>query len=267
MKRSTIIMFFVLNIILLTSLLHAATLEETFKKRIPSEGKELLILENTNGNIDIRSWDKNEIEIIAYKKVRSSDMDKAREMMKELEIDILQTGSKVEIITSQPHKKHEGSGFFSWLLSGGDNNYSVNYEINIPEKMDLNIHSTNGSINLDGCEGRLRLETTNGNIQADDVSGLVRGKTTNGKINASFEKVYPDDDMTFNSTNGSIKIYLPENLNADFKAQTTNGSIDCELPVTEYYSQSKRIVSGMINEGGAQIYLKTTNGSIKLYKK
>ncbi|MGD9897767.1 MAG: DUF4097 domain-containing protein [Calditrichaceae bacterium] len=267
MKRLTIIIFFVLNIILLTSLLNAATLEETFKKRVPSEGKELLILENKNGNIDIRTWDKNEIEIIAYKKVRSSDMDSAREMMKELEIEILMTGSKVEIITGRPDKEHGSSGFFSWLLSGGDNNYSINYEINVPEKLDLNIQSTNGSINLAGCEGRLRLETTNGNIKAEEVSGLIRSKTTNGAINASFGKVYPDDDMTFTSTNGSIKIYLPENLNADFKAQTTNGSINCELPVTEYYSQSKRTVSGMINEGGAQIYLKTTNGSIKLYKK
>lgn len=267
MKRSTTIFYFVLNIIFLASMLHAATLEETFKKRISSEGKELLVLENTNGNIDIRSWGKDEIEIIAYKKTRSSNMDQAREIMKDLEIDIHLTGNKVEVITSRPHKKDRGGGFFSWLLSGGDNNYSVNYEITVPTKLDLNIHSTNGSINLNDCEGRLRLETTNGKITAEEVKGLVRGKTTNGSINVSFERVYPDDDMTFTSTNGSIKIYLPENLNADFRAQTTNGSIHCELPVTEYYNESKKKVSGMINDGGAQIYLKTTNGSVKLYKK
>ena len=69
---------------------------------------------------------------------------------------------------------------------------------------------------------------------------------------------------SFFNTNGSIKIYLPEDINADIKARTTNGSINCDMNITDQFSRSKKKLDAVINDGGTYIYVKTTNGSIHI---
>ena len=80
---------------------------------------------------------------------------------------------------------------------------------------------------------------------------------------ARLDKLF-DDEMSFKSTNGSIKLFLPADASVDIKARTTNGSINCELPIEREDYSSKKKLSGSINKGGPPVYLKTTNGSIRI---
>ena len=146
----------------------------------------------------------------------------------------------------------------------GNTGYSVSYEIHVPKKFDLNLQSTNGRLEVMECDGRMRLETTNGKIIANDVSGSIRCNTTNGSITASFIEVTEEEEMSFTSTNGSIKVYLPRHIDADVRARTTNGSIDCDLPIRERSGRSRKSLDAVINDGGMVIYFKTTNGSIHI---
>jgi Toastrack DUF4097 len=252
--------------VLLTSPLTARELEETFKKVIPVEMAKRLTLDNRNGSIEVRSWDRDEIEVIAYKKVRADNRDTAERLMEELKITVIDHSDEIEVITDYPDRGSSyNGGFLSWLMGGfGNRSYSVSYVIRVPQKFDLDISSTNGRLEVLDCNGRLRLETTNGKIIADDVSGSVRCKTTNGSIKVTMMDVKEEDEMSFTSTNGSIKLYLPNQINAEIRARTTNGSISCDLPITEEYSRSRKRLEATINDGGMMIYLKTTNGSIRI---
>ncbi len=246
----------------------ATSLEETFKKKIPSENITSVSVYNQNGSIEVESWAEDQIEIIAYKKVRASNREKAEKLMEYLEIEIDKSGGNLRIETIHPRKnKDNEGGFISWLFSLGDNGgASVDYVIKVPQKMDLDLHSTNGGLNVSNCEGTIDLKTTNGKIVAEDIIGSTNCRTTNGSIKAYLDKVYPKENMTFKSTNGSIKVYLPRNINADVEAKTTNGSISCDLPTKGESKRSKRHFYGEINDGGSLIYLKTTNGSIRIYE-
>jgi DUF4097 and DUF4098 domain-containing protein YvlB len=266
MKTFYKIFILAFSTVLLTSSLTARELEETFKKVVSVETAKRLTLENRNGSIEVRGWDRDEIEVIAYKKVRANNRDTAERLMEELKISITERGDEIEVITDYPDRgsSHNG-GFLSWLMGGfGNRSYSVSYVIRVPQKFDLDISSTNGRLEILDCNGRLRLETTNGKILADDVSGSVRCKTTNGSIKVTMMDVEEDDEMSFTSTNGSIKLYLPSQIDAEIRARTTNGSISCDLPITEEYSRSRKRLEATINDGGMMIYLKTTNGSIRI---
>lgn len=243
--------------------LQGATLEETFKKRINAEGKIQLILKNSNGNVTIESWDKNEVDIVAYKKVRSADYDKAEKLMAALEIDITERGDRIEVETIYPHHKKD-SGFFSWLFSMGGYNCSVEYEIKVPQKFDLDIYSTNGSIFASACQGKIQLSTTNGKIEAESIKGALNIESTNGSIKATLDEADPKEDMDFKTTNGSIRLWLPEKICVDIEAHTTNGSIHCDLPMDKKHRSSRRSLDAVINDGGALIFLQTTNGSIHI---
>lgn len=252
----------------LINLSFATSLEETFKKQLSAENVTSVSVSNQNGSIEVESWAKDQIEIIAYKKVRASSREKAEKLMELLEIEIDETGNRVRIETIHPrHSKNRDSGFLSWLFNLGDHGgASVDYIIKVPQKMDLDLNSTNGGLYVSDCEGIIDLRTTNGKIVAENIKGSTNCKTTNGSIKAYLEKVYLKEDMTFRSTNGSIKVYLPGDTNADVEAKTTNGSINCDLPIRGKSKSSKRHFYGEINDGGSLIYLKTTNGSIKIYE-
>jgi Toastrack DUF4097 len=258
---------FLCTLILNSSLL-AREIEETFKKNVPAGSATLLSVENRNGSIEISTWDKDEIGITAYKKVRADGRDQAAELMEQLKIVIETHNDEIEVYTEFPDKrngKNRSSGFFSWLLGDSWNvSYSVSYEIKVPQKFDVNARSTNGRVEAVDCNGRIRLETTNGKIVANNISGSMRCNTTNGSINASLVSVIKNEEMNFSSTNGSITLYLPEDIDADIKARTTNGSIHCDLNVTEQLSHSKKSFDAVVNNGGIYIYLKTTNGSINI---
>ena len=257
---------FVWIILIATSfqLASAATLEETFKKRIDAKDITGVALSNINGTIQVSSWDQNAIEIIAYKKVRGTSERKARRLMEHFQIDITQEGAVLNVETNLPQSRNHSSGFFTWLFNGGGNSASVNYELRVPQKMNLELHSTNGAIIATDCSGAFDCTTTNGKIRLEDISGSARAKSTNGSLYISFRKFDSENEMRFRTTNGSIKLMLPYNTNADLEARTTNGSIKCELPLTERYAKSRKRLEGEINGGGTLITLRTTNGSIKI---
>ncbi len=242
----------------------AATLEETFKKRIDAKDITDVVLSNVNGNIQVSSWDQNTIEVIAYKKVRGNSERKAQRLMEHLLIDISQEGTVLNIETNLPKNRNSGSGFFTWLFNGGGSGASVNYELRVPKTINLELHSTNGAIIATDCSGDFDCSTTNGKIRLEDISGSARAKSTNGSLYISFRKFNSEKEMRFRTTNGSIKLMLPYNTNADLEARTTNGSIKCELPLTERYAKSRKRLEGKINNGGTLITLRTTNGSIKI---
>lgn len=258
-------------LILITGLISfalATTLEETFTKTIPAKNISSVSVYNQNGSVEVESWTEDQIEIVAYKKVQASGHEKAKKLMEYLEIEIDQSGDHLRIETIPPRKNKENdSGFMSWLFSLGNNSgASVDYVIKVPHKMNLELNSTNGGLTVNDCEGMIDLKTTNGKIVAENIKGSTNCKTTNGSIKVYLDKVYPKEDMTFKSTNGSIKVYLPRDVNADVEAKTTNGSISCDLPLKGEHSKSKRHFYGEINDGGSLIYLKTTNGSIRIYE-
>lgn len=242
----------------------ATTLEETFKKRLPAQDVQQVTLNNVNGSVLVSGWDKKEIEIIAYKKVRATSSEKARELLNKLDVEVVESGGEIEINTILPRKRDRNGGFFSWLLNISGFDVAVKYEIKVPLKMDLDLRSTNGGIRIDNCKGMIKLTTTNGKITGDKISGNIIARTTNGSVEMEMLKVDIQEEMTLKTTNGSIRLYLPDDINVDVKAKTTNGSIRCELPLTEGYEKSKRRLEGSINKGGPRIYLKTTNGSIKI---
>ncbi len=233
-------------------------------EKLDMDGITRLSVDNTNGSVEVESWDKDYIEVRARKTVYTDDEDDGAEMLANLKVIMEREDGVWYVSTEKPVKgRHHSRGFWGWLFGYGGSGFSVSYEISIPRKLDLDIHSTNGSLKVYGGMGRMRLETTNGKIVAEDVRGSLRCKTTNGSIVARLDKLF-DDEMSFKSTNGSIKLYLPADANVDIKAKTTNGSIKCELPIDrEDYSSSKKL-SGSINKGGPLVYLKTINGSIRI---
>ena len=241
--------------ILSAGVVTAATLEETFDQTYAFSSGDLLELENTNGNVYIEVWDREEVHILATKKVKAGSSDKAEAIMQELEVEVETSAGGLRVDTHYPKTRDR------WFSSGS---MSVRYEIKLPRSADLDVTTTNGNIDVGGVSGDLEIGTTNGNVSVADSGGRLNAQTTNGSISAELGAVDPGEDMVFRTTNGGIKLSIPADTQADLIARTTNGSIETDFPVTVQGKFSRNRLEGQLNGGGASIELRTTNGSIRI---
>ena len=98
----------------------------------------------------------------------------------------------------------------------------------------------------------------NATIRAEDLTADIRAQTVNGGLRLSTSQ-----GASAKTVNGSIRLEVPEQLNADLEIRTTNGRITTDLPITTTRATRRR-VEGTLGEGGADLRLKTVNGNITL---
>ncbi len=266
----------------------AYTHEEVLQKTLPAAGITKLSVSNVNGEVSVQPWEKPEMHIQAKKRVIHSSRETAEQYARMIEIAVETKGDALEVRTVMPGLQADRDWverFFSldWLFERRVREVSVSYEISTPRRMDTELVSTNGRIQIGAIEGRAELRTTNGAVHAEGAKGELRGRTTNGaislvdmaggcdvattngKITAEFASL-GSQGCALHTTNGAIRITLPENVHADLEASTTNGSVTSALPLAVQGKISEHRMGGKINGGGPPLKLGTTNGSITIEK-
>ncbi len=169
-------------------------------------------------------------------------------------------------IASNPEIKAEG---------GDDSNWSVSYDIRVPQSTNLKLNAHNGGISINSVDGMLEFETTNGGVNLQNVSGDVTGKTTNGGVNVRLSgSSWKGSGLNVTTSNGGVNLTLPSNYAANIETGTVNGGFRSDIPslnVTtedvkgEWNGHAKaKHVTTSLNGGGAPVKLLTTNGGIRI---
>lgn len=215
-------------------------------------------LNNVNGGVQIKVWDKNEVEVDAVK--RADDKD----MMDQLEILIDTSSDLVNIDTKYPHNSNTHNEEGPW----------VEYTITVPKDANLDkIRTVNGDIEISGVEGKINASTVNGTVRASDIKNDCRMETVNGKIEAEFASLRSGSDETLRSVNGSIVVSLPANASTRIKANASNGHISNDFGLTSSRGSERDSfvklgdsLEGKIGSGDGNVNAETVNGGIKILK-
>jgi DUF4097 and DUF4098 domain-containing protein YvlB len=105
--------------------------------------------------------------------------------------------------------------------------------------------------------------TVNGSIRIS-TTGYAEAKTVNGEILARLGDGTWPNAIEFKTVNGTITLDLPANLSTQVTADTFNGDISSEFPLSVLRTSGRKHLSGTIGSGGRELLLKTLNGSINL---
>lgn len=267
-RTRMLVILSVLVLLLAGSAAALADYREDFSKTLPLKAGERFSLENVNGGVTVSTWKEDKVEIKAVKVARDDEKD-----LKDVEIRVEESAGAVSVKAIWPKLRHRF-------------NVNVDFDIKVPEGVILDkVETVNGDVELTGRYGRAAVGTTNGTVTVEDASGELKADTTNGGIqvnrfegklqaettngNIRLEGLTFKDGIVAETTNGSITLGIasPETLNANLLARTTNGHITVDFPVTlKNLSQSKHRVEAKIGQGGPEISLETTNGSIRITK-
>jgi len=220
--------------------------EQAYEKSVPLAAGGTLHLENVNGSVDVRAWDRAEVEIYAVKRAGRSDADLAL-----VNIDVESRLGRVSIVTRYPSDQ------------GVD--VSVEYHIHVPRRVLLEtIATVNGAIRVTDVDGGGVLHTVNGDVEVLDCAGGFSARTTNGNIREELRLLNAKAEIELQSMNGTILVALPTNAGAEIDAQSMNGDVRTERPLVMNGAFSHGSFHGKLGTGGAPLRIRTVNGAIQL---
>jgi hypothetical protein len=236
---------------------------EYFDAEYAADDNTVLSVTNVNGFIRISSWESDNLSLNATKRSKygNDDLDNAK-------IIVSETDNKITIEVQ--HTQPIGSRAVDLVIKipynvTVESATSTNGAIYLSDtKGDTVLSNTNGLIDVEDVDGYIKASTTNGGIEIKGTIGIDDLTTTNGGISAEIFDV--KDDVSIQSTNGGITIYIKSTINASIEIATVNGGIsvdDSFISVTETSSKS---LKGTIGTGGDTINIQTTNGGINVYK-
>lgn len=244
-------------------------------------------IKGVNGGIRATVSTGNQVEVLAHKRARRSNTT-------DVFIDVVNHDGNVTICAVYPPSAHStasssttGTGYTSrnWRPSvpnatssgpneckpGGEgrmnvnnNDVSVEFEVRLPEGVRLVATTVNGAIDASSLKSDVEANTVNGRILVS-TSGVASADTVNGSIDVSLGSAKWDQPLDFHTVNGGITVTLPKAVSADLHADTLNGEIDSDFPVSITSSRHRgRRITGSIGTGGKELHLSTTNGAIRL---
>jgi hypothetical protein len=257
---------------------------DTIEKVFPVTLNGTLFIQSDGSNIEIETWDKDEVYVYIEKHGDKKRMDNYK-------ITFSATPQRVEI-----YGKNEQNlwnwGDFSVLFkikcpkkflpdvstSGGDikirdlegnvichtsgGNIKINQVIG-----DLSANTSGGDIIINELTGQVDIKTSGGNLKLLSIDGEIRGETSGGNI--ELELKGENKGVSLRTSGGNIHAYIFENTKADLDCSTSGGSIDLNTP--NNFSFSGKIedeeIRGSVNGGGKEIRLKTSGGNIKISQK
>ena len=218
-----------------------ASVSET--RQMAKDGK--FSLDNTNGRIEVVGWDESKVSIEATKRAGSE------RALREIEIDIDENDGNVRVRT-----RYQRPRFF-----GGSGR--VDYLVKVPRTARVEIENVNGRVEVRGVSAAVEAKTVNGSVEVQDATGAVEATAVNGSVEASLTRLDPEGESKLRTTNGSVRLTLPRDANADIEASTVNGGVGCDFEL-ENGRKSRRRIEGRIGTGGARFDLAAVNGSVNI---
>ncbi len=216
---------------------------------IPASG--LVKVDSKNGRINVIGENRSDVLVRACVKAWADSKSEAKSKVDAIRIETSSTISAV----NTPKK-----------------DWSVSYEIRVPNSSNLDLLTRNGRIGIDAVQGQIKFETYNGRVSLNDVSGDVKGMTRNGRLSVKLSgTAYQGNGLNVETRNGRVSLYMPSTYAANVEVGTGNGRFSSdfdELQVEKINGKKRRWgsqkVSASINGGGAPIRVMTGNGRVSV---
>ena len=197
-------------------------------------------INNSYGNINVDTWQKNVVEITVTVKVDGNSDDIVYKQLKNIDVIFSQNGNQIKAIT-EINSVNNSWSFWS-LFSGNSKkvNYKIDYDIKMPVNHDLKINNDYGNIYVDELNGNLDLNADYGRFNLGDLNGkhnkiIVDYFATSsidfindGEIRADYSRINIGSayNLTMRCDYTTIKIDKVRNLdyNNDYGAITVKNS-------------------------------------------
>ncbi|MFD2824758.1 hypothetical protein ACFS5M_13835 [Lacinutrix iliipiscaria] len=244
------------------------TKEKKITKTFQVNANATLKVDNSYGNLDIVTWDENQI---AFEITITTNGNNEEKVQKKLDDITVVFDASSSLVSAKTKFNKEGSSSW-WKWNNSNNvNMKINYVIKMPITNNVNLSNDYGSINLDKLEGQATISCDYGKIttkelMADnnslsfdytqnsyfeyiksgtisaDYSGFVVAKTKDLVIEADYtnSKIEIAEDIRYDCDYGNITVEKVNNFTGDGDYLTTRlGDVYKNVAINADYGSIK----------------------------
>ena len=198
-----------------------------FHEEYDANAQTRLILDNKYGNIDIKDWDQQKVKVDIVVRVNHSIPEKAEKALEYINVIFSTNGNEITVTTEIDSKFNRSN----W---GNDNEFEINYSVQMPKEVNLSLHNKYGNVFISELAG-------------EAIIDVNYGKLTVNKLSRGNEKPLQSVDLAY--ANG-CSISEADWLKANIKY--SNLTIDKATAIVAYSKYSKLFVdeaSSIVLEG------------------
>jgi len=273
--------------------------DDSIERKVAAESNGEVVISNVSGTIDVRGWDRNEVQVTGtfgrgVERVDVDDSSKGRIVIKvvlprgnnhdgeaDLEVSVPK-GSNVEVAAVSADVSSRGvlgtqrlksvSGEVTADIHGTESEVSsVSGDVTVRgdgKPISLRVRSVSGSLDLTNAAGRLDVVTVSGDarVHMGDATE-VRGRTTSGNLEVS-GKLTRDGRVDVEGVSGDISLRLSAPGGLSLEIESFSGDIEgCLAENVERvskYGPGTRLNTRNVEAGGARVRAKTLSGDIDI---
>lgn len=131
----------------------------------------------------------------------------------------------------------------------------LNGEVNI---------SSDEALSGNGIVGPSALTTRSRNIALEGISGDLTVTNSNGPVQIS--DATPTSNLTIENRDGKVDVDVPEHAQFTVDAETRDGQIESDFPLSTETSNKTSVLRGTVGDGKARISIRTTHADVSLRK-
>jgi Ni/Co efflux regulator RcnB len=236
----------------------------TLRERVPAG--QWIRVRNLSGDVRVRPSSSDQVEVVATKRWRRGDPKDVRiETKKSSDGSILVCAFWTENATcSETSYESHNDG---WRRGDRNNDVAVDFEVRVPKGVKVGVWSVNGGVSVDGASSEVRAGTVNGSVDAVSTAGPVQARTVNGSVHATMGRFDGNQDLDYETVNGSVVAEFSGDVDADIDLSTVNGRFQTDWPVTLSGRINPKHLHATLGKGGRRIRLSTVNGNVELRKR
>jgi DUF4097 and DUF4098 domain-containing protein YvlB len=253
------------------------------EKHFKVEPHPVIAIHNPNGMVTFKAWTKQEVLVVA------------NHANSGIEVDAEQMGNRIDIVTHQLAEN----------LAPED--MRADYEINVPEDAELQIHNDSGAVTVTNVLGDMTVETVGAGVDLEDTAGYLTVRTVGGSftclrcagrldvssISGSFRlldlrsyhvfaqtssgnilfngEFLPNGSYKLKNYSGVIEVRFAPADSFDLHATSLKGKVNNEATLTphehRFIPRFGNSLFGSYNSGRAKVELTSFDGTINILKR
>ena len=259
---------------------------DRIEKHFPVQAKPRVTVRNSNGRIQVKAWNRNEV-LVAWTSAGGKSA-----------VEMEEAGNRVEVSAGNYYEE------------GASPDDKTDFEITVPVETELSVRTDSGNVTVDSVHGDMTFDTVGASLQLTDVDGYMVVKTIDGSlvcnrcsgkleansISGNVQMISPTlDSVRVQTSSGNILfdgsflsrgIYIMKNFSGtievhfsssdsfDVNATSLKGDVINQASFKPDTHGSARPASkwghslfGTMNEGHAKVELSSFSGTIKILKR
>ncbi len=229
--------------------------ERTISQSYAVSTNDKLDIENQFGNVNIKTWNRNEVKVDIKIEVSSNVKEAAQQIFDNINVEHGKNGNVVKFETDL-HAK-DGKGY----KGKHNNSMSIDYEVMMPASLQLDLENKFGKTTLPDLQGKVNVQQEFGDLYAGKLSNPEKievrfgGVIIESAVNGKYEFGYASSEAAIKNLSGKADVEIQFCKSGNVVINAVNIE---ELKVEAQYSDVAVVVAKNVSAG---IKVETNFGS------